>query len=116
MTNVKMRHYLTCYLQVEENPEFAAVDPALLEEAEEEDRVRISDYGRVIIPSKREMVEKSRGMDKDQRKVVDIAVKYAREIKKARSKRKAGPTPPHIMVHGSAGTGEIPLAHMRYLT
>ena len=97
---------------MEENPEFAAVDPALLEDAEEAERVQISDYGRVIIPSKREMVEKSRGMDKDQRKVVDIAVKYAREIKKARTKRKAGPTPPHIMVHGSAGTGEILFAHI----
>jgi hypothetical protein len=104
---------LTSCLQVEENPEFAAVDPFLLEEAEEE-RVRISEYGRVIVPSKREMVEKSRGMDKDQRKVVDIAVKYAREIRKARSKRKAAPPPPHIMVHGSAGTGEIPLAHISH--
>ncbi len=80
------------------------MDPELLERAEEE-RVRISDYGRVIIPSKKEMMETTRGLDKDQRKVVDIAVKYARDIKKARSRRKVGLTPPHMMVHGSAGTG-----------
>ena len=36
---------------MEENPEFAAVDPALLEEGEEE-RVRVSDYGRVVVPNK----------------------------------------------------------------
>jgi exonuclease III len=97
---------------VEENHEFAAVDPALLEEVEEGDRVRISEYGRVIIPSKAELIQKTRGLDKDQRKVVDIALKYARDIKKSRIKRKAGPPPPHLMVHGTAGTGKSTVIHL----
>ena len=88
-----------------ENPDFVAVDPDLLEGGGEE-RVRTSDVGRVIIPSRRVMAEKTRGLDKDQRRVVDIMVKHARDILKARSKAKAGPEPPHLMVHGSAGTGE----------
>ena len=86
------------------NPDFVAVDPELLDGGEE-DRVRVSDYARVVIPNRKEIAEKTRGLDKDQRKVVDITVKYARDIVKARSRGKAAPEPPHLMVHGSAGTG-----------
>ena len=89
---------------MEENPDFAAVDPALLDNAEEE-RVRVSDIGRVVVPSKEEMAEKTRGLDDDQRRVLDIAIKYAKGIVKARSKGKARPEPPHLIVHGAAGTG-----------
>ena len=68
--------------------------------------MRMSDYGRVVIPSRREMAEKTRGLDNDQRKVVDICVEYARDILKARCRGRARPEPPHLMVHGSAGTGK----------
>ena len=91
--------------QVEENPEFAAVDPALLEEGEEE-RVKVSDYGRVIVPDREDLIKASRSLDVDQRKVLDIAIKFARGVEKARSKGRRGPDPPHLMVHGSAGTGD----------
>ena len=90
---------------MEENPEFAAVDPALLEESEEE-RVRVSDYGRVIVPDKEDLMKATRSLDEDQRKVLDIAVKFARGVEKARCKGRRGPDPPHLMVHGSAGTGD----------
>ena len=92
--------------EIREDPDFAAIDPDLLEEIEEEG-VRISDYGRIIIPNKKELVQKTRGLDKDQRMVLDIAVKYAKDIKKARSRGERRPDPPHMMVHGAAGTGEI---------
>ena len=57
------------------------------------------------MPSKEEMAEKTRGLDDDQRRVLDIAIKYAKNIVKARSKGKARPEPPHLIVHGAAGTG-----------
>ena len=91
-------------MQVEENPEFAAMDPALLEEGKEE-RVRVSDYGRVVVPSPEELTKTARGLDQDQRRVLDIAIKYARGIEKARSKGRGRPDPPHLIVHASAGTG-----------
>ena len=89
---------------MEENPEFSALDPELLEEGEEE-RVKVSDYGRVIVPNKEYLKEKTRGLDKDQRKVLDITLKYARDVHKARLRGRAPPEPPHLMVHGTAGTG-----------
>lgn len=88
-----------------ENGEFVAVDPELLERGDE-GRVAVGDYGRVIIPNKKEMAEKTRRMDGWQRKVVDRAVAYARGIKLARSRGAARPDPPFIKVHGAAGTGE----------
>ena len=91
-------------MQVEENPEFAAVDPALLEEGGEE-RTRVSDYGRIVVPSPEELTKATRKLDGDQRKVLDIAIKYARGIEKTRSKGRGRPDPPHLIVHGTAGTG-----------
>ena len=89
---------------MEENPEFAAVDPELLDEAEEE-RARVSDFGRIVVPDRNILKEKTRELDNDQRKVVDITIKFARDVLKARTKGRALPDPPHLMVHGTAGTG-----------
>ena len=97
------------------------MDPALLEQGEEE-RVRVSDYGRVVVPNNEDLAKATRGLDEDQRKVLDIAVKFARGVEKARCKGRRGPDPPHLMVHGTAGTGDsftfkylIYLSSMRYL-
>ena len=78
----------------------------MLEEGEEE-RVRVSDYGRVIVPNKEDLTKATRGLDEDQRKVLDIAIKFARGVEKARSRGRSRPDPPHLMVHGSAGTGDL---------
>ena len=92
------------------------MDPALLEEGEVE-RVRVSDYGRVIVPDKEDLMKASRSLDEDQRRVLDIAIKFARGVEKARCKGRRGPDPPLLMVHGTAGTGDsLTFTHlMRYL-
>ena len=95
---------MTC-VKVEGNPEFAAVDPELLDETEEE-RSRVSDFGRIVVPDREVLKEKTRGLDNDQRKVLDITIKFAKDVLKARTKGKALPDPPHLMVHGTAGTGK----------
>ena len=90
---------------MEENPEFSALDPELLEEGEEE-RVIVTDFGRVVVPDKEELKEKTRRLDDDQRRALDRTINYARAIRKARAKGRAPPEPPHMMVHGTAGTGK----------
>ena len=85
---------------------FVAVDPGLLDD-DNEDHVRISEYGRVIIPDKKELMRQTQGLDPEQRLVVDKAIEYAKKIKRARARGKKFPDPPHLMVHGAAGTGEI---------
>ena len=64
---------------MEESPDFAAMDPALLEQ-EEEERVRVSDYGRVVVPNKEDLTKATRTLDRDQRKVLDIAIKFAKGV------------------------------------
>ena len=92
------------------------MDPALLEQGEEE-RVRLSDYGRVVVPDKEDLTKATRSLDEDQRKVLDIAIKFAKGVEKARSKGRRRPDPPHLMVHGSAGTGDLfTLIYLMYLT
>ena len=76
----------------------------MLEQGEEE-RVRVSDYGRVVVPNKDDLTKATRSLDEDQRKVLDIAIKFARGVEKVRSRGRSRPDPPHLMVHGSAGTG-----------
>ena len=93
----------TLEADVPEGGDFVAVDPELLENGEE--HVRISDYGRIIIPDKMELIRQTRRLDPEQRRVLDIAVGYAKKIKRARVKGKRFPDPPHLMVHGPAGTG-----------
>ena len=75
-----------------------------MEEGEDE-RVKVSDYGKVLIPNREKMAKQIRGLDKDQRRVLNIAGKYAMDVNKARARGRAMPEPPHLMVHGSAGTG-----------
>ena len=81
---------------MEENPDFSAVDPELLDEAEEE-RARVTDFGRIVVPDRNVLKEKTR--------VLDITIKFAKDVLKARTKGRALPDPPHLMVHGTAGTG-----------
>ena len=93
----------TLEADVPEGGDFVAVDPELLEN--EDDHVRISDYGRIIIPDKMELIRQTRRFDPEQRWVLDRAVGFAKKIKRARAKGKRFPDPPHTMVHGAAGTG-----------
>ena len=89
-----------------EGGDFVAVDPGLLED-DNDDHVRISEYGRVIIPDKKELMQQTRNLDPEQRMVVDKAVGFAKKIKRARAKGGRYPDPPHLMVHGAAGTGKL---------
>ena len=104
--------------EVPEGGDFVAVDPELLED--KEDHVRISEYGRVIIPDKKELMHQTRNLDPEQRMVVDKAVGFAKRIKRARARGRRYPDPPHLMVHGAAGTGRSvymfsdPLNILRY--
>ena len=89
-----------------EGGDFVAVDPGLLEN-DNEDHVRISDYGRIVIPDKKELMRQTRSLDPEQRMLVDKAIEYAKKIKRARVRGKKYPDPPHLMVHAAAGTGKI---------
>ena len=50
--------------------------------------------------------EKTRNLDPYQRRVVDIAVKFAKDLVKSLNKKVKLPKPPTLLVHGGAGCGK----------
>ena len=52
------------------------------------------------------MKENTRSLDKYQREVINIGVRYAKSLVKARKEGNSIPKPPMLMVHGGAGAGK----------
>ena len=63
-------------------------------------------YGKIDVPNEAELREKTRELDKNQRKVIDTVVEYCRAVVKAQERGNELPKPRHMMVHGAAGTGK----------
>ena len=52
------------------------------------------------------MRQRARQMDSEQRKVLDRAISYFKDVAKARQTKSKMPSPPDVIVHGAAGTGK----------
>ena len=91
--------------EIMEHPDFAHLNPNDLELLETNGSRPPS---MIIIEtgSIDELIEKSRGYDKYQRKVVEMAIRYARGIVKSRSGKERFPNALQLMVHGGAGSGK----------
>ena len=64
-------------------------------------------YRSIDIPNDDELKQKMRGLDPNQREVVNIGVKFFRDVVKAREyPENPHPQAPLIMVHGGAGSGK----------
>ena len=87
--------------EAEEDSELQHLDPG-----EEGSRAAPKLFKKVDLPDSKILKEKTMSLDPFQRMVVDIAIKYARDIKKAENPINKMPKPPHLMVHGGAGAGK----------
>ena len=63
-------------------------------------------YKKIEIPSYDELRRKTRSLDKYQREVLNIMIKYAKDLVKCRNHRNKPPQPPYLMMHGGAGSGK----------
>ena len=84
-----------------EHPEYEHLNPG-----EEEQPRDLCIYRKIDVPEWNELKETTLGLDPWQRRVVDEAVKFARDIIKAENPVNRRPNPPHLMVHGGAGSGK----------
>ena len=94
---------------MKEHPELDHLDPEQYDincNDPKEKNMNTVIYGRIDVPSEEELREKTRGLDKNQRRVVDTVVRYCRSVVKARERGNSLPVPDHMMVHGAAGTGK----------
>ena len=98
---------LEVYEQWELEEMAAMLNPDQVEEQDEiRPRQEATMYGRIGIMDRKELCQKSRQMDKDQRRAVDISIKFFKDIIRAKRKGAKFPESPHLMVHGAAGVGK----------
>ena len=60
----------------------------------------------ITIPSKDAQLEEARKLDKMQKYVLSLGVKFAKDLIKSRKGKTSQPDPPLVMVHGGAGSGK----------
>ena len=89
----------------EEHPGYGHIDPDLLDIGEEAIPIQ-SRYRKVEIPSLSDLKESTQNLDEYQRHVVDVAIRYAKDMVMARKSFSSPPDPPILMVHGGAGAGK----------
>ena len=95
-----------CQEEMEElHPDYLHLDPENHEEIEE-NVPQQSIYRKIDLPEVNILKEKTRQLDPNQRRVIDIGIKYAKDIVKSRREGNTTPEPPYLMVHGGAGAGK----------
>merc|ERR1712127_684597 len=88
--------------------EMAAMIHPDMTEPEDEDQPSKPERTMIVrteLVDKEELCNMTRNMDKDQRTVVDMAIKFFKDIARARTNGDKFPSPQHVMVHGAAGVG-----------
>jgi hypothetical protein len=92
---------------LEEHPDYVHLDPEDMGMIDEENALETkSTYKMIEIPSDNVLRTATRSLDEHQRMVLDIGIKYAKDIVKARKNGNPSPEPPMLMVHGGAGASK----------
>ena len=87
-----------------DHPDFLHLDPNMLDDNENVTSKSI--YRTIEIKNLETLKENTRSLDIYQRKVVDIGVKYSKDLVKSRKNKSKLPSPVYLMVHGGAGAGK----------
>ena len=87
--------------------QFMALDP---EDHFSDDRLdnksKDSFFKKIELVSLDYLSSETRKLDQDQRRVVDIGISYAQNLRKSSLKESVQPKPPLVVVHGGAGCGK----------
>ena len=96
-----------CQEEVEElHPDYAHLDIVNAPQLDEcEQRIQ-NIYRRIEIPDIKELKKMTQQLDPYQRTVIDIGVKFAKDIIKSQKEGNPLPKIPNLMVHGGAGAGK----------
>ena len=88
------------------HPDYLHLDTDNVDDIEENKGQIQNIYRTIELPDINTLKEKTRQLDPYQRNVIDIGVKYAKDIIKSQREGNPIPVPPHVMVHGGAGAGK----------
>ena len=96
-----------CQEEIEElHPDYVHLDTDNVDEQAENAGQHQNIYRTIDLPDIKTLKEKTRQLDSFQRNVIDIGVKYAKDIIKAQREFNPNPAPPLVIVHGGAGAGK----------
>ena len=87
-----------------DHPEFSHIDPGNI--VTDKELVKAGNYKQIEIPADDELKKRTRSLDKWQREVLNICIRYAKDIVKARRDGNAPAKQTLLMVHGGAGAGK----------
>ena len=86
------------------HPDYAHLDTDITETSSKNQTTNI--FKNITIPSLDELKEKTRCLDQFQKEVVNIAMRYAKDLVKARREGNLSPKPVYLIGHGGAGAGK----------
>ena len=91
-----------------DHPDFLHINPDLLDKETDENQKASSPFIRIEVQTSDlpDLHEKIARLDLYQSEVVNIALKYARDLVKSRKPGNLPPVPPLLMCHGGAGAGK----------
>merc|ERR1719233_702505 len=88
---------------IEPDPQYEHLD---LGDHNEHEFLPSTNWCRKIDVKEEKLYEDAASLDMNQRKVLDICLKYARDVVKSRSNGNTAPIPPRLIVVGGAGAGK----------
>ena len=93
----------------EEHLAFGHLNPELYDFSE--DVPKAGFYKKIDIPDTIALKSSSRRLDEYQKEVLNLVIKYCKDLVKARKFQNPTPTAPLLMVHGGAGAGKSTVIH-----
>ena len=89
-----------------EHPDFIHIDPGQITTVTNTTPKPAVIYRRVEVPTDTKLKEITRSLDYWQREVMNVGIRYAKDIVKGRRNANSLQTPPIYMIHGGAGAGK----------
>ena len=101
-----------CQLEgMSEHPDYLYLDTDGIE-LQDNKQQKSSIFKEIEVPCISDLRKQTRKLDRFQKEVLNIAIKYARDIVKARRNGSNLPNPIYLMGHGGAGAGKSMVIHL----
>ena len=93
------------------HPDFVQVNPDNLES--EDNLVQMKKtFRKIQLKTNDEILEEARHLDKFQKQVLHVAIRFAQNLIISKKKNRPSPSGPLLMVHGGAGSGKSTVIHV----
>ena len=89
------------------HPEFSSRNPGELTDLQptqiQADKVL---YRKIPVSDQKELAAETKELDNEQREVINIGIRYAKQLVQSRESKTKLPEPPKLFIHGGAGSGK----------